>query len=110
DVVKIESVQRPDGMRYTTTSPRAERWWEWCPVFHGANTGKRSVTLDLNDPRGLELAKRLIAGADAVGENSSPRVMETFGLDWPAVHATTPRAVMVRMPAFGLDGPWRDRT
>ncbi len=35
--------------------------------------------------------------------------MENFGLDWPAVHALNPAAVMVRMPAFGLDGPWRDR-
>jgi crotonobetainyl-CoA:carnitine CoA-transferase CaiB-like acyl-CoA transferase len=110
DVVKVESVQRPDGMRYTTTSPRAEQWWEWCPVFHGANAGKRSITLALNEPDGLTLAKRLIAGADAVIENFSPRVMENFGLDWDAVHTCNPRAVMVRMPAFGLDGPWRDRT
>ena len=110
DVIKVESVQRPDGMRYTTTSPGAERWWEWCPVFHGANVGKRSITLAMNDPDGLELAKRLIAGADAVIENFTPRVMENFGLDWEAVHASNPRAVMVRMPAFGLDGPWRDRT
>ena len=36
--------------------------------------------------------------------------MEHFGLDWAGVHAVNPRAVMVRMPAFGLDGPWRDRT
>jgi crotonobetainyl-CoA:carnitine CoA-transferase CaiB-like acyl-CoA transferase len=110
DVIKVESVQRPDGMRYTTTAPGAEQWWEWCPVFHGANAGKRSVTLAMNDPDGLVLAKRLIAGADAVIENFSPRVMENFGLDWDAVHASNPLAVMVRMPAFGLDGPWRDRT
>src|SRR5262249_15261349 len=38
-----------------------------------------------------------------------PRVMEQFGFDWDSVHALNPRAVMVRMPAFGLDGPWRDR-
>src|SRR5438445_9164620 len=35
--------------------------------------------------------------------------MENFGLDWDAVAAANPRAIMVRMPAFGLDGPWRDR-
>jgi crotonobetainyl-CoA:carnitine CoA-transferase CaiB-like acyl-CoA transferase len=110
EVVKVESVQRPDGMRYTTTAPRAEQWWEWCPVFHGANAGKRGITLAMNDPEGLALAKRLIAGADAVIENFTPRVMENFGLDWNAIHASNPRAVMVRMPAFGLDGPWRDRT
>ncbi len=42
-------------------------------------------------------------------ENFSPRVMANFGLEWDAVTAANPRAVMVRMPAFGLDGPWRDR-
>ncbi len=111
DVIKIESVQRPDGMRFTSTAPPSvDQWWEWCPVFHGANTGKRSVTLDLTRPEGVELAKRLIAQADAVMENFSPRVMEGFGLDWPAVREANPNVVMVRMPAFGLDGPWRDRT
>src|SRR5207245_5827307 len=71
--------------------------------------GKRSVTLDMNRPEGVELAKRLIAGADAVMENFTPRVMDNFGLGWDTVHAVNPRAMMQRMPAFGLDGPWRDR-
>jgi crotonobetainyl-CoA:carnitine CoA-transferase CaiB-like acyl-CoA transferase len=111
DVIKIESVQRPDGMRFTSTAPpRVDRWWEWCPVFHGANGGKRSVTLDLSRPAGLDLVKRLIAGADAITENFSPRVMDNFGLGWEVVHRVNPAAIMVRMPAFGLDGPWRDRT
>lgn len=111
DVIKIESVQRPDGMRFTSTAPpKVDRWWEWCPVFHGANGGKRSVTLDLSKPAGLDLVKQLIAGADAVTENFSPRVMDNFGLTWDAIHEVNPAAVMVRMPAFGLDGPWRDRT
>nr|WP_261570148.1 CoA transferase [Frankia gtarii] len=43
-------------------------------------------------------------------ENFSPRVMANLGLEWPDVHAANPAAVMTRMPAFGLDGPWRDRT
>ena len=111
DVIKLESVQRPDGMRFTSTQPPSvDQWWEWGPVFHGANAGKRSVTLDLNRPEGLALAKRLIGEADALVENFSPRVMDNFGLDWDTVHATNPDLVMVRMPAFGLDGPWRDRT
>ena len=111
DVVKIESIQRPDGMRFTSAKPASvDQWWEWGFVFHGANANKRSVTLDLNRPEGLELVLGLIADADVVVENFSPRVMENFGLGWDTVHATAPRAVMLRMPAFGLDGPWRDRT
>ena len=52
---------------------------------------------------------RLIEQADLVIENYTPRVIEQFDLGWDVVHAANPRAVMVRMPAFGLDGPWRDR-
>jgi crotonobetainyl-CoA:carnitine CoA-transferase CaiB-like acyl-CoA transferase len=111
DVIKVESIQRPDGMRFTTTArPSVDRWWEWGPVFNGANAGKRDVTLDMTRPEGLAVAKRLVAWADAVVENFSPRVMEGFGLDGEAVAAANPRAIMVRMPAFGLSGPWRDRT
>jgi crotonobetainyl-CoA:carnitine CoA-transferase CaiB-like acyl-CoA transferase len=111
DVIKVESPRRPDGMRFTTTArPPADRWWEWCPVFHGANANKRSVTLDLNHAEGLEAAKSLIRRADAVMENFTPRVMEGFGLGWEEVHALAPQVVMVRMPGFGLSGPWRDRT
>ena len=42
-------------------------------------------------------------------ENFSARVMDHFGLDWETVHAWNPRLSMLRMPAWGLDGPWRDR-
>ena len=58
---------------------------------------------------GKALAKRLIEKADVIAENFSPRVMENWGLDWETIHALNPRAVMLRMPSFGLDGPWRDR-
>lgn len=110
DVVKIESIQRPDGIRFAG-GPRedADRWWEYSWLFHGVNVNKRSITLDLGSPDGIEIAKKLIAGADAVIENFSPRVMEQFGLGYDVVAEINPEAVMLRMPAFGLDGPWRDR-
>lgn len=108
DVLKVESIQRPDGMRFAGARPGAQLW-EWSPVFHGANVGKRDVTLQLDHPEGIALVKQLIAKADVVIENYSARVLENFGLDWEGVKAINPRAIFVRMPAFGLDGPWRDR-
>jgi crotonobetainyl-CoA:carnitine CoA-transferase CaiB-like acyl-CoA transferase len=108
DVVKIESVQRPDGMRFMGSKP-GEQFYEWGPVFHGVNPGKRSVTLDLNQERGMTLLRRLIEGADVVAENFSARVMENFGLTWETLREWNPRLILVRMPAFGLDGPWKDR-
>jgi len=109
DVVKVESFLRPDGARVTTRKPDDPRWWEHSALFHPNNQGKRSIGLDLSKDEGRDVARRLIESADLVVENFTPRVMEQFGLDWAAVHALNPRAVMMRMPAFGLDGPWRNR-
>lgn len=110
DVIHIESVQRPDGMRFgSARTPADDQWWEYGPTFHHANVGKRSVTLDLTRPEGMELLHKLIGVSDALVENFSPRVIDQFGLDWDTVSALNPRLVMVRMPAFGLDGPWRNR-
>ena len=78
-------------------------WWEHSALFLGANANKRGLTLDLADARGRELVKRLLARCDVFVENFSPRVVESFGLDWESVRALNPRLVMVRMPAFGLD-------
>jgi crotonobetainyl-CoA:carnitine CoA-transferase CaiB-like acyl-CoA transferase len=111
DVVKVESVTRPDLMRYTAAKPASEDgWWEWGPMFHAANAGKRGITLDLGHPEGVDVFERLVATADLLVENYTPRVMDQFGLGWDRLHEVNPELIMVRMPAFGLDGPWRDNT
>ncbi|MDA4107601.1 CaiB/BaiF CoA-transferase family protein [Mycolicibacterium holsaticum] len=110
DVIKIESVQRPDGIRYSGGMRKdVDDWWEYGWVFHAMNTNKRSVTLDLQSPDGLRLVKELVRKADAVVENFSPRVMDQFGLGADVLLDINPRLVLMRMPAFGLSGPWRDR-
>jgi crotonobetainyl-CoA:carnitine CoA-transferase CaiB-like acyl-CoA transferase len=111
DVIKVESIQRPDGIRFASTAqPTAERSWEWSAMFHGMNAGKRGITLDLSRPRGVELARGLVAQCDVLVENFSPRVLDNVGLRYEELARDNPGLVMVRMPAFGLDGPWRDRT
>jgi crotonobetainyl-CoA:carnitine CoA-transferase CaiB-like acyl-CoA transferase len=110
DVIKLEGVRRPDGMRFSAGRPPTwEQWWEWGPVFLCSNNNKRDVSVELSTDAGRGIALGLIAASDLVIENFSPRVMDNFGLRWDTVSAANPRAVMVRMPAFGLDGPWRDR-
>lgn len=110
DVIKVEGVRRPDGMRFSAGRPPDwDHWWEWGPVFLCSNNNKRGVSIELGTDTGRELALGLIAASDLVVENFSPRVMANFGLEWDAVRAANPRAILVRMPAFGLDGPWRDR-
>jgi len=111
DVIKVEAVQRPDGIRFSAAvRPHDDpRFYEKSALFHACNLAKRGITLDLGSPDGLALAKRLVERSDVVAENFTPQVLERFGLDWDTVHALNPRAIMLRMPAFGLDGPWRAR-
>lgn len=107
DVIHLESAGHPDGAR-TAANPALDRWWEQAPIFLATNTNKRDVTLSLDDEQGLGIVRRLIAEVDVVVENFSPRVFEHFGLTWEHVHAINPRVILVRMPAFGTTGPWRD--
>jgi crotonobetainyl-CoA:carnitine CoA-transferase CaiB-like acyl-CoA transferase len=110
DVIKIESIQRPDGIRYSGgMRTDVDDWWEYGWVFHAMNSNKRSVTLDLESEDGIRLFNQLVSQADAVIENFSPRVMDHFGLGADALLTLKPDLVVVRMPAFGLTGPWRDR-
>jgi crotonobetainyl-CoA:carnitine CoA-transferase CaiB-like acyl-CoA transferase len=110
EVVKIESANRPDSMRYSSFVAHDDPdFIEKSAMFHMNNLGKRSVCLDLADPGDLRRAKALIGDADIVAENFTPRVMERFGLDWDGVRSLNPQAIYLRMPAFGLDGPLRDR-
>lgn len=110
DVVKVESIQRPDGIRYSGgMRTDVDDWWEYGWVFHAMNTNKRSVTMDLGSEEGRGLFRTLVAQADVVIENFSPRVMDHFGLTADVLLKINPRLVVTRMPAFGLAGPWRER-
>lgn len=109
DVIKIESVQRPDGFRYSGAYPQeGDDWHERSGLWQATNLNKRDLTLDLTRPEGRRLLEQLIPTADIVIENFSPRVMESFGLSYERVSELRPDIIMVRMPGFGLEGPWRD--
>ncbi len=110
DVLHLESTRRPDGMRMAggRLGPH-EAWWERSAITLSANTGKRGITLDLTTAEGRALLDRHLAEADVVIENFSPRVGDRFGLTAERLRELNHRLVLVRMPAFGLDGPWRDR-
>lgn len=109
EVIHVESARRPDGTRMIAGVPVTEdQWWEKQPIFAALNTSKKDITLDLGTERGRQLLHRLIATADVVAENYTPRVLDQLGLDYAAVQRIKPDVVMCRMPGFGLDGPWRD--
>ena len=70
--------------------------------------GKRSIMLNLNDPRGLDVARRLAVRSDVVVDNFSARVMTNLGLDYETLRQLRPDVICVRMTGFGLTGPARD--
>ncbi|MGI5219979.1 CoA transferase [Nocardia sp. CA-290969] len=109
EVIHVESAQRPDGTRLIAGVPvDEERWWEKSGIFSGLNTNKRGITVDFRTDSGREILRRLVASCDVLVENYTPRVIEQIGLDYDNVRILRPDAIMVRMPGFGLDGPWRD--
>jgi len=111
DVIHVESIAHADPMRFAAAVMflDRDRWWELSSFYLGINTNKRGITLDLDSPDGVALTERLIEWSDIVVENYTPRVMPKFGLGWERIRELNPRVVMVRQPAFGLDGPWADR-
>lgn len=111
EVIHVESPSRLDGTRLLGGLPLTQdRYWERSGIFSGLNTNKKSVTLDLADERGRQALRELLATCDVVVENYTPRVLEQLGLDYDGVKAIRPDIVMVRMPGFGLAGPWRDNS
>jgi len=110
DVIKVESIQRPDPMRFSVTVPATtDQWYERGSLFLSVNLNKRGITLDLSQPRGRDLLLKLVATADVVIENFTPRVMEQWELTYDQFRAARPDIVYLRMPGWGLEGPWRDR-
>ena len=110
EVIHVESTSKPDGARLIAGIPVTEdQWWEKSPIFSALNTNKKGLTLDLQTAAGRDLLRRLIATSDVIVENFTPRVLDQIGLDFAAVQAIRPDAILLRMPGFGLDGPWRDK-
>lgn len=70
---------------------------------------KRSVTLDLKNPRGREALLRLVETADVVVENFRPDVKERLGLGYDTLAAVNPRIVLISISGFGQEGPYRKR-
>jgi crotonobetainyl-CoA:carnitine CoA-transferase CaiB-like acyl-CoA transferase len=112
DVIKVEA---PNGrpLAAAGTAPLApggdDRPWERVMTFNELNHAKRGVTLNVTDPRGRDVFLRLVAKSDVVVENFSPRVLPNLKLDFPDLKAVKEDIILVRMPAFGISGPYRDR-
>jgi len=77
--------------------------------FLNLHRNKRSITLDLKKPEGLEILRRLVARADVLVENYRPDVKHRLGVDYETLRKLNPRLVYGSISGFGQDGPYRER-
>jgi formyl-CoA transferase len=77
--------------------------------YQNLHRNKRSMTLDLKHPRGVEVLKRLAVRADVVVENFRPDVKRRLGIDYEALSRINPRIIYGSISGFGQTGPYRDR-
>ncbi|WKG07557.1 CoA transferase [Nocardia sp. PE-7] len=105
EVIKLESPGTGDPMRQWGREQSAGKslWW---PVVA---RNKKSVTCDLRDPAGQQLARQLIERADIVIENFRPGTMERWGLGFDRLREHNPGLIMVRVTGYGQSGPYSPR-
>jgi formyl-CoA transferase len=95
-VVKVESREQDDFTRDEFD-------------FQNLHRNKRSMTLDLKHPKGVEVLKRLVAKSDVLVENFRPDVKHRLGIDYETLSKVNPRLVYASISGFGQSGPYRDR-
>jgi benzylsuccinate CoA-transferase BbsF subunit len=108
EVIRVESRAHPDSVRYAPPFVEGQPGIERSGHFLNLNTSKSHVTLNLNHPKGRELACRLIAEADVVAENFTAHVMEKWCLTYADLQQVKPDLVMISLSMAGRTGPHRE--
>lgn len=104
EVVKIEPPGEGDPLRkWRLLHNGTSVWWQV------QSRNKRSVAVDLRQPEGQEIVRRLIRGADVLIENFRPGTLEGWGLGWDDLSKINPGLIMLRISGYGQTGPYRDR-
>ncbi|MEU6804915.1 CaiB/BaiF CoA transferase family protein, partial [Streptomyces neyagawaensis] len=103
-VIKVERVDGGDFARgYDTAARGLASHFVWC------NRGKESLALDLKDPRGLDVVRRLVADADVFVQNLAHGAAARLGLDATTLCAAHPRLIAVDISGYGASGPYADK-
>jgi benzylsuccinate CoA-transferase BbsF subunit len=106
EVIHVETSTRPDAVRtlppFKDNIPGVNR----SGYFHNVNSNKYGITLNLQHPKALELAEKLVLWADVVAENFTPGVMKRLGLDYERLKELKPDIIMISLGAQGHTGPY----
>ena len=106
EVLKVEYPTGGDPMRrFGTPTKRGDATLAWLSEARN----KKSVTIDLRRPKGVELFLKLVSKSDVLVENFRPGTLEAWGLGWEVLSASNPGLVMLRVSGYGQTGPYRRR-
>lgn len=107
-VIKVESIRRLDlGRRSPPFVNGDSKDHNGSAFFSQTNTSKKGVTINLSDPEGVEVAKKLCAWADVVVENFGPGFMERVGLDYDSLRKIRPGIILLSVSVAGRTGPMK---
>lgn len=101
DVVKVERPGVGDDFRHYTEHAGLPGM---SVPFAGVNSGKKSITLDLKNPKAIEVVHKLVRDSDVFVENYRPGVAAKLGIDWPSMQAVNPRLIYASISGFGQTG------
>jgi benzylsuccinate CoA-transferase BbsF subunit len=108
EVIKIESSKRPDLIRGAGPFRDNKATINSGGMYNSWNTGKRSLTLNLSHPKGIEIVKNLVVSSDVVIDNFSARVMKKWGLAYDDLIRIKPDIIAVNLPSHGNTGPHKE--
>jgi len=107
-VLRIESQKRPGVWRIQPPFKDDKPGFNRGAVFNSINTSKMSITIDLSNPKGKDLAKQFVAWADIVTDNFAGGAMERMGLGYETLKEIKPDIIMMSSALMGQTGPWHD--
>ena len=107
EVIKIETRQRLDSQRVVKITKNTQQGVNQ-GQFNVTNRGVKSCTLNVKQPQGFAIIKKLIKMSDVVITNFAPRIMPGWGLDYNTLKEIKPDIILVTLPAFGSTGPDKD--
>jgi crotonobetainyl-CoA:carnitine CoA-transferase CaiB-like acyl-CoA transferase len=109
DVIRVEKRDGREDRTLISLGETPEGAPREGAMFLQMNRNKRSLTLDPASANGREVVRRLISQSDVVIANLPGQTLTSLGLDYEAVSAVNPRAILAVVSAFGLEGPYADR-
>jgi len=108
EVIRIETATRPCITRLLPPWPDNKPGLNRSGYFNQYNQGKRSLTLNLKEPKALEIAKQLVAKSDIVTENFAGGVMDRLGLGYDVLTQIKPDIIMISLSGYGVTGPEKE--